>query len=119
VATTDDDAGARPVDPEPDVAVGAVVVADDARSGVVVAFDARRGVGLVRTTVGERLPFHCVALLDGTRTVAVGTPVRCGVAAGVLGRWEAVDIAVEPGVDRSVAPDVDTTVDDARPAPAG
>ncbi len=40
VATTDDDAGARPVDPEPDVTVGAVVVADDARSGVVVAFGA-------------------------------------------------------------------------------
>jgi hypothetical protein len=69
--------------------------ADDARrDGHVEAFDERRGVGVVQTTAGERLPFHCVALVDGSRTVAVGATVRCAVRPGVLGRWEAAEIAV-------------------------
>jgi hypothetical protein len=79
--------------------VGVVAIADARRTGHVVAFDERRGVGIVATTVGERLPFHCVALRDGTRTVAIGTPVRCLVAAGVLGRWEAAAIATDRGID--------------------
>ena len=102
MAATDEHGGGRSVVPGSDAPVGAVVVTDRARTGLVAAFDEHRGVGLVRTTAGERLPFHCVALLDGTRTVAVGTPVRCAVAAGVLGRWEAVDIAVDAGVDTAV-----------------
>jgi hypothetical protein len=94
VATTDARSGPGPrgASARP---VGVAALADGPRSGHVTAFDDRRGLGIVETSVGERLPFHCVALLDGTRKVEVGTPVRCAVAAGVLGRWEAADIATD------------------------
>ena len=39
--------------------------------GVVTAFDEPRGLGTIDAD-GTAYPFHCTALLDGTRTVAVG-----------------------------------------------
>jgi cold shock CspA family protein len=60
--------------------------------GVVEDFDEARGLGTIRD--GEmRLPFHCTALLDGTRTIEVGSVVSYEVAAGRLGRWEAMRVA--------------------------
>ena len=41
---------------------------------------------------GTAYPFHCTAIADGTRTIAVGTAVRFEVVAGRLGRWEAADL---------------------------
>jgi hypothetical protein len=32
-------------------------------------------------------------IADGTRTIALGTPVEFEVVAGHLGRWEAADVA--------------------------
>jgi cold shock CspA family protein len=61
--------------------------------GRVVEFDEPRGLGTVEADDGTRYPFHCTALLDGTRTVAVGTAVAFEVRAGGLGRWEATQIA--------------------------
>jgi cold shock CspA family protein len=61
--------------------------------GRVVEFDEPRGLGAVEAVDGTRYPFHCTALLDGTRTVAVGTAVAFEVRAGGLGRWEATQIA--------------------------
>lgn len=67
-------------------------VALGAGRGVVSSFDDPRGIGVVRTVDGVEYPFHCTAIADGTRTVAEGTPVTWQVAAGRLGRWEAVAI---------------------------
>ena len=68
------------------------VVPNTAATGVVESFDDPRGLGEVRTDDGEVLPFHCTAIADGSRTIAAGTPVRCTVVPGRLGRWEATDI---------------------------
>ena len=68
------------------------VVPNTAATGVVESFDEPRGLGEVRTDDGDVLPFHCTAIADGSRTIAEGTPVRCTIVAGRLGRWEAADI---------------------------
>ena len=69
--------------------------------GTVVAFDEARGLGTVRRDDGPsgpvEYPFHCTAVADGSRTIAVGTAVTWRVAAGRMGRWEA--IAIVPVVD--------------------
>lgn len=57
--------------------------------GRVVAFDARRGLGTVQGDDGVRLDFHCTRIVDGTRTIPVGVPVRYDVVPGARGRWEA------------------------------
>ncbi|HEX8802928.1 MAG TPA: cold shock domain-containing protein [Acidimicrobiales bacterium] len=62
-------------------------------TGVVQSFDDARGLGVVRADDGAELPFHCTAIADGTRTIAVGRRVAFTVVAGHLGRWEAADIA--------------------------
>jgi len=59
--------------------------------GSVSAFDERRGLGEVRADDGTAYPFHCTAILDGTRTIAVGAAVEFEVV-GHLGRWEAARI---------------------------
>lgn len=60
--------------------------------GEVAAFDAEVGLGMVRTTDGVELAFHCLAIADGSRSIAVGTAVRFRTAPGTAGRWEAADI---------------------------
>jgi cold shock CspA family protein len=59
--------------------------------GTVVAFDEARGLGEVESD-GARYPFHCTAIADGTRTIAVGTEVTFDLRPGSLGRWEATEI---------------------------
>lgn len=61
-------------------------------SGTVVEFDEHRGLGTVRRDDGVEYPFHCVAIADGSRTIAPGTRVRWRVTPGRLGRWEAMGI---------------------------
>jgi CspA family cold shock protein len=73
-----------------------IVPLSDGR-GVVVSFDDPRGLGVVRRDDGTEYPFHCTALADGTRTVAVGSAVTFGVVAGRAGRWEASSILVVEG----------------------
>jgi len=58
------------------------------RHGVVVDFDEAAGLGRVESG-GERYPFHCTAVADGSRTIAVGTPVVFTLAARHAGRVEA------------------------------
>lgn len=60
--------------------------------GEVVAFDEAMGWGWVRPVGAGELPFHCTAIADGTRTIAVGTPVAFRVVAGDHGRWEATGL---------------------------
>jgi cold shock CspA family protein len=62
--------------------------------GTVTSFDDPRGLGEVTTTDGRVFPFHCTRIANGTRTIAVGTPVRFEVVPGALGRWEAAEIEV-------------------------
>ena len=64
-----------------------------AQHGSVVAFDDPRGLGTVRSSTGVDYPFHCTAIADGTRSIEVGAAVSFAVAAGRLGRWEAVGIS--------------------------
>jgi cold shock CspA family protein len=59
------------------------------RPGTVTAFDDDRGLGTVTDDDGTSYDFHCTALTDGSRHVAVGTRVTFLVAAGHLGRMEA------------------------------
>jgi cold shock CspA family protein len=61
--------------------------------GVVATFDDDRGLGTVTADDGRALPFHCTAIADGSRAIAVGTRVVFTVSAGHLGRWEAADLA--------------------------
>lgn len=59
------------------------------RLGTVTAFDEARGLGTVTDERGVELTFHCTAIADGTRSIAVGTKVAYETAAGHLGRIEA------------------------------
>ena len=60
-------------------------------SGSVESFDGHRGTGVVVDEAGERFPFHCTAIADGTRDITVGARVRFVVTPG-LGRWEAAGL---------------------------
>ncbi|MGQ0430890.1 MAG: hypothetical protein ACT452_00620 [Microthrixaceae bacterium] len=59
--------------------------------GTITAFDEGRGLGSLRAA-GVDYPFHCTALVDGTRTIDVGVPVTFSVRPGGMGRWEATAI---------------------------
>jgi len=58
-------------------------------TGVVTEFDEPRGLGSLRGDDGTSYPFHCTAVADGSRVVAVGTRVVFIVTAGHGGRYEA------------------------------
>jgi len=60
--------------------------------GTVVEFDEPRGLGTIESD-GTRYPFHCTAILDGTRSVPVGTEVSFEVRPAGMGRWEATAIS--------------------------
>ena len=57
--------------------------------GQVSAFDEHRGLGEITAGDGTVYAFHCTAIADGTRTIAVGADVEFVVTPGRLGRWEA------------------------------
>lgn len=59
--------------------------------GIVADFEERRGLGTIQAE-GASYPFHCTALLDGTRTVEPGARVSFEVRAAGMGRWEATRI---------------------------
>ena len=82
--------GAGPLDLLP---VGHVPLVGD-----VVEFDEPRGLGVIEYGPGQRLPFHCTAITDGSRQIAVGTVAAFVVAAGHLGRLEARSVRPLPGV---------------------
>jgi cold shock CspA family protein len=65
-------------------------------TGTVVSFDEGRGLGEIESD-GERYPFHCTAIADGTRSIAVDAEVEFVVAPGPTGRWEAGQIIPRRG----------------------
>jgi cold shock CspA family protein len=60
--------------------------------GAVTAFDEPRGLGLIEADDGRTYPFHCTALIDGTRAVDPGSPVTFEIRPAGMGRWEATRI---------------------------
>jgi cold shock CspA family protein len=65
--------------------------------GVVASFDGERGYGEVHSADAGELFFHCTAIADGTRTIAVGTVVSFTVIPGHLGRYEATGVTPVTG----------------------
>lgn len=63
----------------------------NSRRGTVTDFDRYVGLGQVVDDEGTMWPFHCIAIADGTRNIAVGTTVSFGTLPK-LGRYEATDI---------------------------
>ena len=63
--------------------------------GRVAEFDDDRGIGWVEAA-GTRWFFHCTQVADGSRTVAVGTPVTFEVRPGHRGTWEAAQVTPRP-----------------------
>ena len=61
-------------------------------TGAVLDFDEHVGLGTVRGDDGRDYPFHCTAISDGTRSIAVGTRVSFAVIPGRRGRWEAASL---------------------------
>ncbi|MEO5680917.1 MAG: hypothetical protein ABIS47_14750 [Acidimicrobiales bacterium] len=61
------------------------------RTGLVVTYDDHAGLGEVEAD-GERYPFHCTQLLDGSRHAETGQRVAFGVIPGPGGRWEAGEV---------------------------
>ena len=69
-------------------------------TGRVVEFDDHRGLGVVEADAGsvperqsgDRYPFHCTAIVDGTRTIPSGARVEFDVVAGPIGRYEAASV---------------------------
>jgi cold shock CspA family protein len=59
--------------------------------GAVTEFDESRGLGEITDANGTVFPFHCVGIADGSRSIAIGTPVRFDVTPK-LGRYEAARI---------------------------
>lgn len=48
--------------------------------GTVSAFDEASGLGVLAAQSGKSIPFHCISIADGTRSIATGTRVRFSVA---------------------------------------
>lgn len=61
--------------------------------GAVTEWDDHGGYGTITADDGAEHFFHCTQLVDGTRQTSVGERVSFDVAAGRLGRWEAVNIS--------------------------
>lgn len=60
--------------------------------GEVTQFNQPVGLGAVRSHDGTVHPFHCTAVADGSRDIAVGTRVTFRLSAGRGGRFEAIDL---------------------------
>ena len=62
------------------------------RTGTVSEFDEARGLGTVLGDDGRRYPFHCTAVVDGSRRVPAGARVLFVVVPGHGGRFEAASV---------------------------
>jgi cold shock CspA family protein len=56
--------------------------------GTVTSFDKRVGLGEITALEGTVVPFHCIAIADGTRDIRLGTAVEFELLPK-LGRYEA------------------------------
>lgn len=74
------------------------------RHGRVADFDEQAGYGHLAEDPADRDGgegrqwwFHCTAIADGSRRIALDTPVRFRLRPGHLGRLEAVDVTPVDG----------------------
>jgi cold shock CspA family protein len=56
--------------------------------GTVTTFDRQVGLGEITGDDGRVIPFHCIAIADGSRDIPVGVAVEFGLMSK-LGRYEA------------------------------
>jgi CspA family cold shock protein len=61
------------------------------RRGVVTSFDETVGLGVIADASGDRFPFHCIEIADGSRSIEIGAEVSFDLLAK-FGRWEAANI---------------------------
>lgn len=61
----------------------------EVREGTVVAFDAHVGLGAIALEGSSEVPFHCIVVDDGSRSVRVGQRVLVRVAPSFRGASEA------------------------------
>ena len=61
-------------------------------TGVVTSFDDAAGLGTITADDGTAFAFHCTAIADGTRTIAVDTAVAFEKRAARNGTYEAAGI---------------------------
>jgi hypothetical protein len=87
--------------------------------GDVVEFDEAAGMGVVEYGPGRRLDFHCTAITDGSRSIAVGSVVAFVITPGHLGRLEAQSVRPLPGVIPPGATLEGTAVTRQKPAGGG
>lgn len=75
------------------------VVAFDERSGLgeIEGQGPRRQIGSGGTAGGQRVPFHCVSIADGSRTVEIGAEVAFLLRLGRDGREWAAGIVMVAG----------------------
>ena len=59
--------------------------------GTVTTFDRAVGLGEITADDGSLVPFHCIAIADGTRDIPVGVGVEFELLPK-LGRYEATDV---------------------------
>ena len=62
------------------------------RTGTITEFDEPVGLGVLAEPDGAAHGFHCTAIADGSRDIAVGADVTFRLVPGRAGRREAVDI---------------------------
>jgi CspA family cold shock protein len=60
--------------------------------GKVADFDDHKGWGWIATDDGRLLFFHCTAIVDGTRTIAVDAEVEYEEVTDPRGKPEAADV---------------------------
>ena len=70
------------------------IIVGHALHGAVISFDASGGWGTITSDSGDEIAFHCTAIADGSRDIAIGAVVRFDLGAGRMGRWEATAIEV-------------------------
>jgi cold shock CspA family protein len=59
--------------------------------GTVTAFDKDVGLGAITADDGRLVPFHCIAIADGSRDIPVGVAVEFDLLPK-LGRYEATHV---------------------------
>ncbi len=67
-------------------------MAGSPHTGTVTAFDEHVGLGEITADDGATVSFQCIGIADGTRTIAVDTPVTFALIPK-LGRYEATAVA--------------------------
>jgi len=65
-------------------------------TGTVTEFDDAAGLGTITADDGTAYRFHCTAIADGSRTIAVATKVEFAPRPARHGTYEAGEISPRP-----------------------